>query len=489
MKETDTEQKHQRDNPGKKKKKRLSTTKNVLILGCIIAACILVVECVLVFNLDKAQVEFHKDEDVYIECFSIVAIDAPEAIVTNSELFTGILPTVTHVSGQVDTSVVGDYPIVYEANFFNKTAQTTKVIHVIDTTSPVINLHNKEDYYVTDFDDYEEEGFTVIDNYDGEITSQVITEQEGEFVRYTVKDSSGNETSTIRQIPFKDVYEPVVTLTGSATINLKQNDTWTDPGATALDNYDGDVTQDIVVEGEVNTGAVGQYTVTYTVSDAAGNTGTAERVVNVLDKNADNVIYLTFDDGPSQYTEQLLDVLDKYNVKATFFVVNTGMPEMIKEIYDRGHTIGAHSYSHKYSIYKDEPTYYQDLNKMLDIIEENTGERTKLIRFPGGSSNTISKNYCKNIMTQLVESVERHGYAYFDWSVNSGDAEDATTKEAVYENIITGIQETSRPVILQHDIKDYSVAAVEDVIKWALDNGYVFGTLDADIICHHGVQN
>ena len=92
-------------------------------------------------------------------------------------------------------------------------------------------------------------------------------------------------------------------------------------------------------------------------------------------------------------------------------------------------------------------------------------------------------------MTQLAESVVRHGYTYFDWSVNSGDADTAKTREAVYENVINGIKETNRPVVLQHDTKDYSVAATEDIIKWALENGYVFGVLDPEIECQHRILN
>lgn len=153
------------------------------------------------------------------------------------------------------------------------------------------------------------------------------------------------------------------------------------------------------------------------------------------------VIYLTFDDGPSIYTKSLLDTLDKYGVKATFFVCNTGSASLIKEIYERGHTIGIHCTTHDYSkIYKSADAYIEDFQKMQDIVYEMTGTKPILFRYPGGSSNTVSRRYCKNV--------------------------------------INAVSNRNVSVVLQHDIKGFSVAAVESIIKWGLANGYTFMPLD-----------
>ena len=206
------------------------------------------------------------------------------------------------------------------------------------------------------------------------------------------------------------------------------------------------------------------------------------------------VIYLTFDDGPSRYTPKLLDILDKYNVKATFFATGN-YPECfnsIKDAANRGHSIGIHCYSHWYEeIYSSDEAYLTDMKKMDDIIYELTGIRTKLMRFPGGGSNEISKKYNIGIMTRLTEYVESHGYRFYDWNVDSQDAVGANEKDEIVENIITSIKMRPVSVVLQHDSYGNSVEAVEEVIRWGLQNGYIFLPLTAGVSpeFHHGVVN
>ncbi len=206
------------------------------------------------------------------------------------------------------------------------------------------------------------------------------------------------------------------------------------------------------------------------------------------------VIYLTFDDGPSTHTPKLLDILEKYNVKATFFVTGTdpGSFGSIKDAANRGHAIGIHCYSHWYEeIYSSDEAYLTDMKKMDDIIYEQTGIRTKLMRFPGGGSNQVSKKYNVGIMTRLTEYVESHGYRFFDWNVDSQDAAGVNEKDKVVENIIASIKMRPVSVVLQHDIYDYSVEAAEEVIRWGLQNGYIFLPLTAGVSpeFHHGVAN
>ena len=129
---------------------------------------------------------------------------------------------------------------------------------------------------------------------------------------------------------------------------------------------------------------------------------TAIRQVFVYENNNYNApngksIYLTFDDGPGKYTENLLNILKEYNVKATFFVTDQGLTkgydQMILRAYQEGHTIGLHSNSHSYSIYTNEQTYFDDLYAIQAKVERITGAKSYIIRFPGGSSNTVSESY------------------------------------------------------------------------------------------------
>ena len=230
---------------------------------------------------------------------------------------------------------------------------------------------------------------------------------------------------------------------------------------------------------------MGINVITYTVSDAFGNKTSMQRKVYVYEKQAvsnpvnpgNKVVYLTFDDGPGRYTGQLLDILDKYGVKATFFVTNQfpAYQNMIGETYRRGHTIALHTYSHQYqTIYVSEEAYYKDLMLMKDLCVKQTGAEPKIVRFPGGTSNTVSKHYSQGIMSALVKSISYYGYLYCDWNVSSGDAGGAVTREAIANNVINDIKQRSVSIVLQHDIKMNSVSAVEDILFWGIQNGYTF---------------
>ena len=131
-----------------------------------------------------------------------------------------------------------------------------------------------------------------------------------------------------------------------------------------------------------------------------------------------------------------------------------------------------------------------DFDEMNSIITAQTGKAADLVRFPGGSSNTISKTYCYGIMSQLVCAVEERGFRYCDWNVSSGDAGGTTSTSQVVANVIEGIKSNNVSVVLQHDIKNFSVDAVEQIIQWGLSEGYTFLPMTSTTpMSHHGVNN
>ena len=186
-----------------------------------------------------------------------------------------------------------------------------------------------------------------------------------------------------------------------------------------------------------------------------------------------------------------MDILDRYGVKATFFVVGSGSGRMMKQIVKRGHSIGIHSVSHDYGqIYSSPEAYFDDLMKMQSIIYDNTGVKTTLMRFPGGSSNLVSRKSCEGIMTFLTQAVQDAGFQYFDWNVYSGDAGETKKTEKVVDNVIEGIGQHRVSIVLQHDIHSYSVDAVEDILRWGKRNGYRFLALSPDSPgFHHDLNN
>lgn len=203
-------------------------------------------------------------------------------------------------------------------------------------------------------------------------------------------------------------------------------------------------------------------------------------------------IYLTFDDGPGEHTGRLLDILKKYNIKATFFVTGRGDDADILREYQEGHTVALHTFSHNYKyVYSSVENYFADLVQVAARVKNITGEEAKIIRFPGGASNTVSTKYDGGIriMSILTQEVLKRGYVYFDWNVSSNDAANATSADAVYTSTVTHLKEGPN-VILQHDIKGYSVDAVERIIEYGMAHGYDFKALDPNSpAIRHEVNN
>lgn len=211
-----------------------------------------------------------------------------------------------------------------------------------------------------------------------------------------------------------------------------------------------------------------------------------------IEEKTAKIIYLTFDDGPGPYTAELLDILKKYNVKATFFVTGSGDDALIAREYNEGHTVGLHTFTHDYAyIYTSTANFFEDLYRVQSRVKNITGETSTITRFPGGSSNLISARYDggSRIMSTLVSEVESRGFSYFDWNISSGDAGAPLSPGEVYENVVNNLK-PDFSVVLQHDIKDYSVNAVESIIKYGQANGYTFKRLEKDsFAAHHGVNN
>ena len=401
------------------------------------------------------------------------------------------------VEKAADDQTPGTYLVKYSAIYGNSVCTAYRRVHIVDTQAPTITLVSDPEKFTLPNETYEEEGYTAQDNYDGDITDRVQRTETTEKIIYTVSDYSGNTTTVERIIAYNDPTPPELTLKGEAQLSITAGSAYQEPGYVATDNCDGDITGRVKVSGSVDIYRPGKYTLTYTATDSFGNAVTASRTVEVVSylindpaASTDKVIYLTFDDGPGKYTPELLDVLKKYNVKATFFVVNTNFIDTIKRTAQEGHTVAIHTATHIFNdIYASEDAYFADLNRMRDIIVNLTGQTPTLLRFPGGSSNTIS-SFNPGIMTRLTGAVQELGYQYFDWNVDSKDAGGAKTASKVFNNVVSGISGKNTAIVLQHDIKKYSIDAVEGIINWGLANGYKFLPLTSQSpTCHHRVNN
>ena len=411
------------------------------------------------------------------------------------------------LTDRVKTEIPGDGFVYYTvSDSAGNTAHAKREILYDDRTPPVVKLEGGTVTYVDIRREYEEPGYSASDDCDGDVTSAVTvktmpgaTEAET-IISYEVADSHGNVGWATRIVVRKDLETPEITLTEGDHVTVFMGERFHEPGFTAVDHADGDLTEQVAVEGEIDNFTAGDYEYTYRVTDSDGYEAVAKRIVSVVPreqpetvKPEGKVVYLTFDDGPCVYTEHLLDVLAKYDVKVTFFVTNQfpGWQNLIKREAEEGHTVAIHTYCHDYPvIYKSRQAYLDDLNAMNDIIEEQTGRRTTILRFPGGSSNAVSRGYCVGLMTQLTNDLTDAGFQYFDWNVQSGDSDGATSAAEVANNVIRGIQHYNISIVLQHDIKAFSVDAVEQIIKWGLENGYTFLPLQPDSpTVHHRLNN
>lgn len=186
-------------------------------------------------------------------------------------------------------------------------------------------------------------------------------------------------------------------------------------------------------------------------------------------------VYLTFDDGPGKKTGEILDILAQYDVKATFFVVDKegeASEELLKRIVEEGHTLAMHSHSHKYSeIYASVENFQTDFETQRNYLEEVTGQKCMFYRFPGGSSNTVSRVS----MQVLADYLDEQGVVFFDWNVASGDGErKLLSADQIVENCTKDLTEKKRAMILLHDSaeKPTTVEALPRIIETiqAMDN-------------------
>lgn len=204
------------------------------------------------------------------------------------------------------------------------------------------------------------------------------------------------------------------------------------------------------------------------------------------EKPGRKVCYLTFDDGPSTETPEILKILDEYGVHATWFVIGTrGHLEYVKDIWDAGHQVALHSYSHEYDEdYASVSSYYNGLDKLAEDVEKYLGFKPTLFRFPGGSVN----GYNGSIREGLFDEAADRNWHYFDWNVSSGDAEsNGVPAEKLVANIKKESEGNNSSCVLMHDTeaKSTTVDALPEIIEYYKSEGYTFDVLTADSYGYH----
>lgn len=378
---------------------------------------------------------------------------------------------------------------------------------VVFLLTPTIKLNGNPSMEVSMAEGYKEPGcaakYAFLDISSHIKTESAVNDKKvGEYkVTYSVSFLK-KSAKAVRKVTVVDKEPPEIVLRGGDEIKVEQYSSFKDPGYTVVDDSDGDITQKATAKGIVDTYNPGKYTISYHAVDSYGNKATHERTVNVesgSDSDEEKVIYLTFDDGPSSaVTPEVLDVLKKYDVPATFFILDYGDSEenisLLKKAISQGHTIGIHGYSHDYGeIYKSVPGFMENVTKLDQKIKKDLDYEPFVIRFPGGSSNTVSTSVKKGIMTELVNIVQEEGYYYSDWNVDSTDASgNNIDKDAIVNAVKKNCSERGYNIVLMHDsnMKKTTAKALPEIIEWAKEEGYIFKAMKkGGPTIHHSVNN
>ena len=192
-------------------------------------------------------------------------------------------------------------------------------------------------------------------------------------------------------------------------------------------------------------------------------------------------VYLTFDDGPSIYTGQILDILKANDIKATFFVIareDESYWPYYTRILEEGHTLGMHSYTHDYNqVYASLDSFETDVNSLSQFLYDRTGEYPTIYRFPGGSSNTV----CNVPMEECIAYLNEQGITYYDWNALNGDAVSSELPpEKLVENIMNSVRQNNTSIVLMHDMQSRhtTVESLQPLIDTLKDEGYEILPID-----------
>lgn len=410
----------------------------------------------------------------------------------------GSINDVSIDTSKVNFNKVGKYPVTYSFN----NIYTTITIELVDTIIPDLEVkeltidlgmnveandliktkHFSNRTTIEFKDNYK---FDEVGDYPVEIkichSNKCITKKS--IIHVLPKDTTPPEIRGIRNLTV--LKDSDIDLLSSVSIKDNQDD---NPTLT-IDSSNLDISK------------VGDYVITYYAKDRSSNKTKETCIVSVVEnkkigtftQSNQKTVYLTFDDGPSENTQKVLDILDKYNAKATFFVTGTNEEyyHLIKKAHDAGHTIGLHSFIHEYDqVYNSPSAYFDDLKKIEDLVYDQIGFVPKYIRFPGGSSNNVSKEYCYKIMTKLTKEVINRGYQYYDWNEDSEDGSGELSVKQLIKNATAA--KDNNIILLFHDAngKENSLEALGPVIEYYQDKGYVFkGIDDSSYVVHRSINN
>ena len=460
----------------------------ISIIGSLIVAFI-----IWWFVFGNVEVKLQGEELVYAS-YKHDYQDAGFIITKNNNILDASQYNVSK-SNNIDINNLGEYLYAYDIVYKGKTFHLERKVIVIDDEKPEIKVSHEK--VIRDYcskKDKEKFTFEVVDNYDGDLTNLATVEEMENAYQIKAIDSHNNINEVSIPIELTEKPKDIFKLNGNSTVYVGTNTKYSDSGVTYTDGCGNKITDKVTVSGSVDTSKNGEYILNYSV----GNQKLTRKVIvytpqasSDSTKNKEKIIYLTFDDGPCSYTSKVLDTLKKYNVQATFFVTHQfgSYVPLIKREYEEGHSVAVHTYTHNWNVYKSVDAYINDFKKMNEDIYKYTGNYSNIFRFPGGSSNTVSRSYAKGVVKAIASKMLSDGYQYFDWDVDSQDAAGAS-RSKIYSNVVNGVGKCSKCIVLMHDIKPNTVNELDNILNTLTSRGYKFGTLSINSpTVHHSIAN
>lgn len=464
------------------KKKTKVRKKDIIIISVIFIFFLFLIALKLSFKFeikgkDKVEINYlekYEEQGAYL---SIFGKDKSDSIKTKNNVKEG---------------KIGTYNVSYKVKLGILELTKTKLVKIVDDILPEIELTGEKEINICPDTEYDEEGYKSIDEYDGDLTADVKVSRKDNKIVYEVQDKSGNKKTVDRTLNYVDQEKPNINLKGNGIIYLPINSKYEEAGYEVTDNCSKDLNNSVKSENNIDLTKSGNYEVVYKVKDKLNNEAVKTRKVYVYDPanynttNIGGIIYLTFDDGPSGSgtTSKILDVLKDEGILATFFVTGSGPDGLIKRAYQEGHAIALHTYSHNFKeIYSSADNFFKDIDKIQNRVYEITGKKSNILRFAGGTNNTVSRKYKQGVMTEILKQSQEKGYKIFDWNVDSNDAGNCSKssvsdkKSCVYKYVTSNLSKSRVNYVLMHDIKTYTADSIRDIIRYGKNNGYIFDIL------------
>lgn len=335
---------------------------------------------------------------------------------------------------------------VYSANLF-------PMKKVIQSSLLDLNKEENKEFNQEQNHEYQKENQEVNQEVNQENQQENIEEKQ-ENKEVDQKDSQKEEQENTPQVKNQDKSQDKNTVNNSKSSETNKSDSSETKKDDNEDNNQEDTKKEVTV--------------------TTDNTKTSNTKTKINSNINYKKVYLTFDDGPSKYTSDILDLLNEYGVKATFFVIgktDDNSLKMYKRIVEEGHSLGMHSYSHNYhEIYNSLKDFKKDFKKIRKLLYDVTGQSVNIYRFPGGSGNTVSNMD----MSVYIKYLHDQSVTYFDWNVVNGDATGKKlTVQQMYENVINGVKIHNRSIVLMHDTdtKEHTIETLTKILDYLTQEG------------------